>query len=80
MTKPIMKINGEDVKVIDYTVTLPPEKDKKLIKTSPRSISFSGEIKNKEAADYLIKSIKLFELKKKLARIYLGWIIDDLEE
>lgn len=66
------KINGEDVEVIDCTVTLPPEKDKKLIKTkNPGSVSFSWKIKNKEAADYLINSIKLFELKKKLARIYI---------
>ncbi len=72
-TVPTMEINGKNVEVTDFELNLPPEKDKKLIKTPPRSISFSWEIKNKKATDYLIKSIKLFELKKKLARIYLGW-------
>ena len=68
------KINGKDVEVIDFEVTLPSDKDKKLIKQkNPGSVSFSWKIKNKEVADYLIKSIKLFELKKKLASIYLGW-------
>ena len=68
------KINGKDVEVIDFEVTLPSDKDKKLIKTkNSGSVSFSWKIKNKEVADYLIKSIKLFELKKKLASIYLGW-------